>query len=225
MRTDELTSPGRYRAMTAVLLLSPNTPMLFQGQEFGATTPFMYFADHEVDLAKLVRQGRFESLRSFASMRGPDSAQCFIDPCSIETFKRSKLDFSERESRGEVYRLHQDLIRLRKGDPVFCAQAVDRLLCAVIGPEAFVLRYRGNDGDDRLITVNLGRDLVLASHGEPLLAPPEGRDWQLLWSSEDPRYGGFGTPPVDTHCWHLAGHTALVLKAVDVTPQETSRDD
>src|SRR5205085_6071442 len=122
MRTDQLTSPGRYRAMTAVLLLSPNTPMLFQGQEFGASMPFMYFADHEVDLAKLVRQGRFESLRQFRSMRGPDSVQCFIDPCSSQTFKRTKLDSSERASRAAMYRLHQDLTKLRKEDAMFRAQ-------------------------------------------------------------------------------------------------------
>jgi len=225
MRTDQLTSPGRYRAMTAVLLLSPNTPMLFQGQEFGASTPFMYFADHEVDLAKLVRQGRFESLRQFRSMCGPDSALCFVDPCSAETFKRSKLDFSERESRAGMYRLHKDLIQLRKVDPVFRSQAAERLYRAVIGPEAFVLRYRGDNGDDRLIMVNLGRDLVLASHAEPLLAAPENRDWELLWSSEDPRYGGVGTPPVDIQQWHFPGHTALVLKAVTVEPETTKRSN
>jgi maltooligosyltrehalose trehalohydrolase len=210
-RTDQLTSPGRYRAMTAVTLLSPNTPMLFQGQEFGATTPFMYFADHEVDLAKLVRQGRFESLRQFSSMRGPDSANCFVDPCSRETFERSKLDFNERQTRAHVYRMHKDLIRLRTEDPVFRAQAADRLYTAVIGSAAFLLRFRGEGDDDRLIAVNLGRDLVLASHAEPLLAPPEARQWQLLWSSEDPKYGGFGTPPVDTERWHFPGHTAVVL--------------
>jgi maltooligosyltrehalose trehalohydrolase len=225
IRTDQLTSPGRYRAMTAVLLLSPNTPMLFQGQEFGATTPFMYFADHEVDLAKLVRQGRFESMRQFRSMLGPDSAQCFVDPCSVETFKASKLNFKERESRPGMYRLHKDLIRLRKQDSVFQAQDAERLYSAVIGPEAFVLRFRGDSGDDRLILVNLGRDLVLTSHAEPLLAAPDGRDWTLLWSSEDPRYGGVGTPPVDTQQWHLPGHTALVLKAEVASAQPAEREN
>ena len=54
LRAHQLTSPGRYRAMTALLLLAPGTPMLFMGQEFAADAPFLYFADHQPDLAKLV---------------------------------------------------------------------------------------------------------------------------------------------------------------------------
>ena len=56
-RLPTLTSPGRLRAMTALTLLAPGTPMLFQGQEFGSTRPFLYFADHDGELAKAVRDG------------------------------------------------------------------------------------------------------------------------------------------------------------------------
>src|SRR5207237_4505733 len=56
-RLHQLTSPGNYRALTALLLLQPQTPMLFQGQEFGASTPFLYFADHEPELARKVAEG------------------------------------------------------------------------------------------------------------------------------------------------------------------------
>ena len=61
--------------MTALMLLMPATPMLFQGQEFSASTPFLYFADHKPDLAKLVRQGRCEFLSQFPQPRfGRDAA-------------------------------------------------------------------------------------------------------------------------------------------------------
>ncbi|HXE53055.1 MAG TPA: malto-oligosyltrehalose trehalohydrolase, partial [Tepidisphaeraceae bacterium] len=60
LRTRYMCGPGIYRAMTALMLLSPQTPMLFQGQEFGASSPFVYFADHHPELAKLVRKGRGE---------------------------------------------------------------------------------------------------------------------------------------------------------------------
>ena len=68
MRGHQLTSPGRWRAMTALLLLMPSTPMLFQGQEFAASTPFLYFADSNATCRRL-RQGRGNSCRSFRACR------------------------------------------------------------------------------------------------------------------------------------------------------------
>ena len=68
-RCHELTSPGRHRALTALLLLAPGTPLLFQGQEFSASSPFLYFADHEAELGARVREGRHEGLRQFRGCR------------------------------------------------------------------------------------------------------------------------------------------------------------
>jgi maltooligosyltrehalose trehalohydrolase len=64
-RIHDYTSPGRYRAMTTLCLLGPCTPLLFMGQEFASTRPFLYFADHNEELAKLIREGRAESLHQF----------------------------------------------------------------------------------------------------------------------------------------------------------------
>ena len=62
------TSPGRYRAMTALLLLGPWTPLLFQGEEFGASTPFLYFSEvGDEKLQEAVKKGRFEFLAQFPS--------------------------------------------------------------------------------------------------------------------------------------------------------------
>jgi maltooligosyltrehalose trehalohydrolase len=88
---------------------------------------------------------------------------------------------------------------------------------AVLAPEAFVLRFFGEDGNDRLLLVNLGRDLELRAQPEPLLAPAEGAKWKQLWSSEHPRYGGFGTPELGEGSWKISGHSAVVL-ATDRTP-------
>jgi len=67
-------------------------------------------------------------------------------------------------------------------------------------------------GEDRLLMVNLGTDLSLVPNPEPLLAPPAQRSWVELWSSEDPRYGGSGTPASDVRGpWTLAAHSALLL--------------
>jgi maltooligosyltrehalose trehalohydrolase len=212
LRMHLLTSPGRYRALTALFLLAPGTPMLFQGQEFAASAPFLYFADHQVDLAKLVREGRQEFLRQFHSLGGPASGAHLADPCDRGTFERCKLDFSERQKHADVWILHRDLIRLRREDPVFSAQRADRIHGAVIGPEALLLRYFGDRRDDRLLIVNLGRDLLWSPVAEPLASPPSEKDWRLLWSSEDPRYGGSGTGLLDTRQWRIPGHTTIVLR-------------
>jgi maltooligosyltrehalose trehalohydrolase len=74
------------------------------------------------------------------------------------------------------------------------------------------LRFFGEEDDDRLLLVNFGLDLNLIPAPEPLLAPPEGKEWRVLWSSEDPRYGGTGAPPLDPEeKWFLPGHAAMAL--------------
>jgi maltooligosyltrehalose trehalohydrolase len=212
-RLHELTSPGRHRALTALLALAPGTPLLFQGQEYSASSPFHYFADHEPDLSKLVREGRHGFMRLFERCSGSDAAHP-ADPSDPATFAASKLDPTERERHASAYALHCDLFRLRREDAVFAAQRADRLHGSVIAAEAFLLRYFGEGGDDRLVLVNLGRDFDWMPAADPLAAPPEGAEWSLYWSSEDARYGGWGTRPFDPHAWHIQGQAALVLRAL-----------
>jgi maltooligosyltrehalose trehalohydrolase len=217
LRAHRLTSPGRLRAMTALLLLAPSTPMLFMGQEFAASAPFHYFADHgDGELAEKVRRGRAEFLAQFRSIATGGTRAKLPDPAAPETFERCKLDHTERESHQEVFDLHRDLLRLRREDAVFSAQEPRALDGAVLGPAAFVLRYFGHEGDDRLLVVNFGSDLNLNPAPEPLLAPPAGKVWKMAWSSEDYAYGGTGTPPLETkNNWCLPGETAVALAPAD----------
>lgn len=212
LRCHNLTSPGRYRAMTALMLLGPGTPMLFQGQEFAASSPFHYFADHEKRLAGKVHKGRVEFLQQFYCLDAPDMKHLLPDPSDPTLFRQAKLEMSDRRRHAEIYALHRDLIKLRREDPVFRAQRYRGLDGAVLGPEAFVLRFFGENGDDRLVVVNFGLDLHLDPAPEPLLAPPESMRWKIIWSSENPKYGGSGTPQVDTPGnWWMRGHAAVVL--------------
>jgi maltooligosyltrehalose trehalohydrolase len=211
-RVHWLTSPGRYRAMTAFLLLAPGTPMLFQGQEFAASAPFLYFADHVPELAQKVREGRAAFLAQFASLASRELAALLPDPADVATFERCRLDLTERESHAAVYAMHKDLIRLRREDPVFGALPAPRVDGAVLGAEAFVLRFFSEDVADRLLVVNLGPDLGLNPAPEPLLAPPADAVWSVLWSSEQPRYGGSGTPPLETrNNWRIPAHATVAL--------------
>lgn len=207
------TSPGRFRAMTALLLLAPQTPMLFQGQEFAASTPFFYFADHREELARLVHEGRAKFLEQFPCLASEEMRDQLPDPADPETFVRSKLDLTERHKHPEAYKLHRDLLKLRREDAVFSRPRAGVIDGAVLGAEFFVLRFFGEADDDRLLLINFGVDAHLRPAPEPLLAPPRGKRWQRLWSSEDPCYGGRGAPPHESkENWWIAGHAALVLK-------------
>ena len=83
----------------------------------------------------------------------------------------------------------------------------------MLGRTAFLVRFLGEEGDDRLLLVNLGPDLRLRAAPVPDLAPP-GRRWSLMWSSEDPRYGGSGHGPIESdRGWVVPGRAAVVLSA------------
>ena len=212
-RIHVITSPGKFKALTAATLLGPGTPMLFQGQEFASSKPFFFFADHNPELAKMVEEGRVEFLAQWRAFKLPEMRPCFANPSSPETFERCKLDFSEVETNAEVYALHRDLLRLRREDPVISRQGEDGLDGAVLSPNCFVLRYFSPGFKaDRLLVVNLGTDLQLDPAPEPLLGPPRSLEWTKLWSSEDPQYGGCGTASLDSEKnWIIPGEAAVVL--------------
>jgi maltooligosyltrehalose trehalohydrolase len=212
-RLHQRTSPGRYRALTALLLLGPATPMLFQGQEFCASTPWYYFADHEGELGHSVARGRREFLSQFPGIAQPDVQQLLPDPRDPANFHRCKLHPAERDTNSAMLALHRDLIGLRNDQPPFRAQRSDRVDGAVLGTHAFVLRWFSADGDDRLLIINLGTELRLVPAPEPLLAPPTHAGWRTLWSSESARYGGSGTAPLETQDgWIVPGESATVLR-------------
>lgn len=218
-RIHTVTSAGRLRALTALLLLGPNTPMLFQGQEFAASTPFLYFADHTPELAQLVAKGREKFLSQFPSIASEDAEALVPNPELEDTFTRCKLDFADCEKHSEVLAMHRDLIRLRKADPLLGKAVRGTFDGAVLGTSAFMLRFFGRALDDRLLIVNLGAHVHLDPAPEPLLAPPLGCFWEVAWSSEDPRYGGGGTPPLDSdENWHLPAEAAVLLTARESKP-------
>jgi maltooligosyltrehalose trehalohydrolase len=219
-RLHQLCDPASWRALTTLWLLSPPTPMLFQGQEFGASAPFLYFADHHPDLARLVGKGRKEFLAQFPSVAAPDAAARVADPGSRATFERCKLDWTERERNAELYALHKDLIALRRRDPTFREQREDQLYGAVLDQQAFLLRFL-SPGAERLMLVNLGAEVDLEPAPEPLLAPPAGHEWQLMMCSEDVKYGGTGFVQgcEDGRC-HLSPRCTSVWEARPLPAQE-----
>ena len=212
-RLHRLAAPARLRALTALLLLGPATPLLFQGQEFSSSAPFLYFADVPEDLRTPVSNGRREFLSQFASVRDPEVSERLATPSDESTFRRSTVDHRERERHTEAYALHADLIHLRHSDDVIGDPAV-RVDGAVLTPHAFVLRYFGGVAGDRLLVVNLGRDVDLTPAPEPLLAPLVNHGWGLVWSSESVRYGGRGTAAMNPHEeWRIPAECAVLFRS------------
>jgi len=202
--------------MTALLLLGPWTPLLFQGQEFGASTPFIFFTDvGDANMRESIRKGRFEFLAQFPSLASAETQKNLPSPSDPDVFARCKLNFAERETNREFYDLYTDLIKLRREDSRFREQIPGAVDGAVLGPASFVLRYFASNNEDRLLVVNFGKLHTLEVIPEPLVAPPLGFEWETLWTSESVRYGGPGDvtlAPQDQ--WILPAEAAVVLRLV-----------
>jgi maltooligosyltrehalose trehalohydrolase len=111
-RSSHLMSPGRLKVAAALLMTSPFVPMLFQGEEWAASTPFQYFTDHQDPaLGKAVTTGRRAEFAAF----GWDT-NAIPDPQAVETFERSRLDWSEiaRQPHADILEWHKQLIALRR---------------------------------------------------------------------------------------------------------------
>ena len=214
-RVHELATPAQLRAMTALLLLNPATPMLFQGQEFASSSRFQFFADHHPELARLVAEGRRTFISQFPSAAAALKSGAIEHPEREETFVQSKLDWLECERNRSALQLHTDLIRIRRKDPVIGKVERTTMDGAVLSDHALALRYFSQEHGDRLLVFNLGTQLEYSPAPEPLLAPPDGCGWELHWSSEEPAYGGSGMPERNwtEDPWMLLPHTAILLIA------------
>jgi maltooligosyltrehalose trehalohydrolase len=189
--------------------------MLFMGQEFAASARFLFFADHHAQLAALVLKGRRELLGQFRTFADEPTQELVRAPHDEATFVDSKLDWSEAEHNTEALAFHRDLLQLRACDPVISRQDRAQIDGAALSKHAFVLRWFDDEHGDRLLAINLDQELLFSPPAEPLLAPSHGATWQLLWSSEDPRYGGHGVtmPVADAGLgeWRLPAQSAVLL--------------
>jgi maltooligosyltrehalose trehalohydrolase len=212
-RLHEITSAAKLRAMTALQLLAPQTPMLFMGQEFNASSPFCFFADHPPDLATEVWKGRKQFMRQFTHYALPAAQELLPDPANPLTFERSRLDPTDRLRNAHVVELYRSLLWVRKNDGAIRRQRRESIEGAVLSERALVLRWIDEENGDRLLLVNLGEQLDLHAAPEPLLAPPKNGSWQLEWSSDETRFGGPGALcPCSEDGWRVPAENATLLR-------------
>ncbi len=211
-RLHQLGDPGIFRALTTYLLLGPHTPLLFQGQEFGASTPFVYFADQSATLNPQINAGRKRFLAQFARLATKEAMAMVPDPASPSVFHACQLH--HEEINPAIFALHRDLLQLRKTDTIFRDMQSLTIDGAVLTPDAFAIRLFGESKGDRLLLINFGADLSVQPASEPLLAAGRDLTWELLWSSEAIGYGGGGVLPLGEPYWLLLARSAMVLKTI-----------
>lgn len=212
LRLAMMSHPKAYRAMTTLLLLGPQIPMLFQGQEFCSSSPFYFFCEHLSEpLIQAIYQGRLEFILQFASLEDPDLLAHIPYPNDLSTFLKSKLNWNDLEKNRPLYHLHKDLIALRATDRVFRDLPNIRIEGSAVDDLTCIIRYFGKE-EERLILVSFGRDAPLFPASDPLLAPPEGAMWEVLFSSESARYGGSGHHKIpEKGNWKVTGSSALIF--------------
>ena len=195
-------APSAYRAASALLCLVPYTPLLFQGQEWAASTPFLYFTDHNPELGRLVTEGRRREFQGFAAFGDEASINRIPDPQAEATFLASKLRWEEAGA-GEhraVRALYREALRLRREEPALRARGRQNWRVLDFGEGKLALRFHCQDGVAKcLILCNLlGRpctaeeDSVRELLLHPHLATPHGENWELIFDSNAPEYRGAG---------------------------------
>lgn len=203
----------KVRAAVALLLSLPYTPLLFMGQELASSSPFQYFTAHHEGLGRLVTDGRRAEFARFAAFG--DAARV-PDPQAPETFRRSKIDWSEAErSPGrEMLRLHQDLLRLRREEPPMAATSRSDFDVTLLADELLAVRRRPRRlGEPLLFVVGLLNGGAVELDAREETRAPEGYDWHVEIDTGSPKYGGAAPAHLQGGALKLAGPSAVVLRA------------
>jgi maltooligosyltrehalose trehalohydrolase len=189
-RLNQVIPPAAYRATSALLLTTPYTPMFFMGQEWAASSPFLYFTDHHDELGKGVTEGRRKEFAEFSEFRDPAKRARIPDPQALATFTNSRLDWTEphRQPHLETLRLYRDFLRFRKAN--LADRRRGRWQIEQVSPQAIAIRYEREKEGDILIVVQLVANDITLELVNGLLAAAKGRAWEFIISTNEPIYGG-----------------------------------
>jgi maltooligosyltrehalose trehalohydrolase len=212
-RIAQQVEPAVYRALSALLLLSPYTPLLWMGQEWAASTPFLYFTDLSEELGRKVTEGRRSEFGHFSAFRDPHVRERIPDPQARATFESSRLRWEERESPGhaEVVALYRALLRLRRAEPALREPSRASFAVEALSRDALWFR-RDHPAGSVLVVVNFAgapeSDLTQIGGGSG--------EWEVELATEERRFGGAGEwGGWDGATLRLAGPGAVVLRRAD----------
>ena len=187
-----------YLAVSALLCLTPYTPMLFMGQEWSASTPFIFFTDHNPDLGKLVTAGRHDEFKGFTGFRTEAARDKIPDPQSSKSFTDSKLVWDELgdEKKSQTLELYRACLKLRAKEEVFRPVSRQTWYVTALEMGAGALRYKGESADWLLLfDMEGGHD---GSPGEDWICKPRAEAaWTVVLSTNEKRFGGSGSCAYD----------------------------
>ncbi|HEX7184674.1 MAG TPA: malto-oligosyltrehalose trehalohydrolase [Thermoanaerobaculia bacterium] len=187
MNGERLTSLVSFESLklaAGAVLLSPFLPLIFMGEEYGETAPFLYFVSHsDEDLIQAVREGRKEEFAAFGWREEPP------DPQSEETFERSRLDHDLREQGHHriLHNFYRELLRLRRSVPALAHLDKETVETTVLGDVLLVRRWHPGPAvvNEVLIALSFADDPATISL-------PEG-PWRKILDSSDDGWGGPGS--------------------------------
>ena len=196
-RLNHSASAEAYRAASGLLLTTPYTPMLFMGQEWAASTPFLYFTDHNDELGRGVREGRRKEFAEFSAFRNPEKRALIPDPQALSTFTDCKLKWEELADAPDqqTLRLYRDFVRLRKTD--LTDRKRGRWEIAQFSGKAMAIRYRRDAAGDILVVFQLVPGETVLDFDNAFLQTGKGQTWEFVVSTNDTVYGGKGRAPFD----------------------------
>jgi maltooligosyltrehalose trehalohydrolase len=171
----------KLKLAAGLVLLSPYIPMLFMGEEYGETAPFLYFVDHgDPALIEAVRKGRREEFAEFRWKTEPP------DPASEETFLRSKLNYAKAgEGRHKMLReFYAELIRIRRSTPALAVPDKRSVEATASDERRLLWLRRWNGGEEALAVFHFG-DVEIEAEA------PAGC-WRKMLDSAEARWGGGG---------------------------------
>lgn len=204
-RPSKVMSSEAYRAISALLCLSPFTPMLFMGQEWGASTPFQFFTDHQPELGKLVTEGRRREFAAFAAFRDPETLKRIPDPQAEATFQNSKLKWEE--ANGGILELYRECLRLRRELPELKPEKAGQ--------------WESRQLSENIGAIRIGQLLLvycLTGYGRGEIESIENNAksprWRLLLDTNDRRFDGEGQEAFDkvTQQWTFRSAGLILLK-------------
>jgi maltooligosyltrehalose trehalohydrolase len=179
-----------FRALSALLLFAPETPLLFMGQEWAAGTPFLFFTDHHTDLGRLITEGRRNEFSRFEAFADPVSRARIPDPQAPSTFQHSKLAWDERMQppHAGVLALYRALLRLRRTETAL--RRCDRVDSVALD-DASLAVIRRSDRETWMLALSTGTARQVSL--EPWRAAAPHGQWQVMLSTEEPRFVESGT--------------------------------
>jgi maltooligosyltrehalose trehalohydrolase len=214
-RLHQMVPPEVARAAGTLLCLAPYTPLLFMGQEWAASSPFLYFTDHDKALGEAIEEGRRREFQpAFESARQQHAP--LPAPQDEATFRRSQLDWNElnQPAHAGTLRLYRELLKLRATHEAFRPASREQFHVALIGTRIVSIRFRGT-GNEWLLLCDLHGGHACTLEEETRLAVPAQRRWRMVLSSNETRFGGSDARSFDEVAGRVtfARPEAVVLQA------------